>query len=100
MPREIAYLQGYDQARRRIEAFLHLPDATFDLMMGFLRQNGGRLSHPAPTNASFRCSERLHSGRYRSRRDPPSTADPSSGNLGMPPMDAAHWRPMTPSGRP
>ncbi len=41
LAREIAYLQRYDQAKRRIEAFLELPDATFDLMMGFLRQNGG-----------------------------------------------------------
>lgn len=44
LPREIEYLRNYDQAKRRIEAFLELPDATFDLMMGFLRQNGGRFS--------------------------------------------------------
>jgi hypothetical protein len=47
LPREIEYLQRYDQARGRIEAFLNLPDATFDLMMGFLRQNGGRFSQRA-----------------------------------------------------
>ncbi len=44
MPDEIDYLSRYDQARQQIEAFLDLPDATFDLMMGFLRQNGGRFS--------------------------------------------------------
>lgn len=49
LPREIEYLRRYDQAKRRIEAFLELPDATFDLMMGFLRQNSGRLSHRART---------------------------------------------------
>ena len=49
LPREIAYLQRYDQAKRRIEAFLDLPDATFDLMMGFLRQSGGRFSQRART---------------------------------------------------
>lgn len=47
LPREIGYLGRYDQAKRRIEAFLELPDATFDLMMGFLRQNGGRFSSRA-----------------------------------------------------
>lgn len=34
LPREIDYLQRYDRAKRRIEAFLDLPNATFDLMMG------------------------------------------------------------------
>ena len=50
LPREIDYLQRYDRVKRRIEAFLDLPDATFDLMMGFLRQNGGRFSQRARTN--------------------------------------------------
>lgn len=49
LPREIEYLQRYDQAKGRIEAFLNLPDATFDLMMGFLRQNRGRFSQRART---------------------------------------------------
>jgi hypothetical protein len=44
LPHEIEYLRRYDQARQRIEAFIDMPDARFDLMMGFLRQNGGRLS--------------------------------------------------------
>jgi hypothetical protein len=42
LPREIEYLRRYEQTRRRVESFLDVPDATFDLMMGFLRQNGGR----------------------------------------------------------
>ena len=49
LPQEIEYLRNYDQAKRRIEAFLELPDATYDLMMGFLRQNGGRFSQRAQT---------------------------------------------------
>lgn len=49
LPREIEYLRNYDRAKRRIEAFLELPDATFDLMMGFLRQNGGQFSQRART---------------------------------------------------
>lgn len=49
LPREIDYLRRYDQARRRVEAFVEMPDATFDLMMGFLRQNGGRFLHRART---------------------------------------------------
>lgn len=47
LPREIDYLRRYDQARERVEAFLQLPDARFDLMMGFLRQNEGRFSQRA-----------------------------------------------------
>ena len=49
LPREIEYLRRYDQAKRRVEAFLELPNTTFDLMMGFLRQNGGRFSRRART---------------------------------------------------
>ena len=49
LPREIDYLRRYDQAKARIEAFIDMPDATFDLMMGFLRQNGGRFSQRART---------------------------------------------------
>ena len=49
LPREIEYLRRYDQARRRISAFLEMPDSTFDLMMGFLRQNGGHFSQRTRT---------------------------------------------------
>jgi Fic/DOC family len=49
LPHEIAYLRRYDQAKKRVEAFVELPDATFDLMMGFLRQNRGRFSQRART---------------------------------------------------
>lgn len=47
LPHEIDYLRRYDQAKGRIGAFIELPDATFDLMMGFLRQNSGRFSKRA-----------------------------------------------------
>jgi hypothetical protein len=47
LPNEINYLRRYDQARRRVEAFVEMPDTTFDLMMGFLRQNGGQFSQRA-----------------------------------------------------
>lgn len=47
LPREIGYLRRRDRARQRVGAFLDLPDATFDLMLGFLRQNGGRFSRRA-----------------------------------------------------
>jgi Fic family protein len=49
LPHEIDYLRRYDQARQRVEAFLEMPDATFDLMMGFLRQNNGHFSNRART---------------------------------------------------
>lgn len=44
LPQEIDYLRRYDQAKNRIGAFIEMPDGTFDLMMGFLRQNRGRFS--------------------------------------------------------
>lgn len=47
LPNEIDYLRRHDQARRRVEAFVEMPDSTFDLMMGFLRQNDGRFSERA-----------------------------------------------------
>jgi Fic/DOC family len=47
LPREIDYLRRYDQAKKRVEAFVEMPNATFDLMMGFLRQNRGRFSQRA-----------------------------------------------------
>ena len=50
LPREVDYLQRYDQAKRRIEAFAGMPDARFDLMIGLLRQNGGRFSRRARTH--------------------------------------------------
>jgi hypothetical protein len=49
LPREIEYLRRYDRARQRIEAFVEMPDATFDLMIGFLRQNDGYFSQRART---------------------------------------------------
>lgn len=50
LPAEIDYLRRYDQTKRRIETFAEMPDAMFDLMMGFLRQNGGLLSRRARTH--------------------------------------------------
>jgi hypothetical protein len=47
LPREIAYLRHYDLAKGRIQTFLELPDHRFDLMLGLLRQNGGRFSKGA-----------------------------------------------------
>ncbi len=47
LPREVDYLRGYDLAKRRIQAFLEMPDAQFDLMLGFLRQTAGRFSKRA-----------------------------------------------------
>jgi hypothetical protein len=57
LPREVEYLRRYDQTKRRIAAFLELPDATFDLMMGFLRQNGGRFSRRARTGEFARLTD-------------------------------------------
>ncbi len=47
LPREIDYLGRYDLAKRRAQSVLEMPDHKFDLMLGFLRQNGGRFSKRA-----------------------------------------------------
>ncbi|MGK2873332.1 MAG: hypothetical protein ACSLFL_13925 [Alphaproteobacteria bacterium] len=57
LPREVDYLQRYDQARRRIEAYAGIPDARFDLMIGLLRQNGGRFSRRARTHEFTRLTD-------------------------------------------
>jgi hypothetical protein len=49
LPSEIEYLRRYDQARRQVEAFVEMPNTTFDLMIGFLRRNSGRFSLRART---------------------------------------------------
>jgi hypothetical protein len=49
LPQEIEYLRRYDLAKQRIEAFVEMPNATFDLMLGFLRQNKGKFSQRART---------------------------------------------------
>ncbi|KAA5608674.1 Fic family protein [Rhodovastum atsumiense] len=50
LPREVEYLRRYDLSKVRIQNFLEMPDSRFDLMIGFLRQNGGRFSRRARTN--------------------------------------------------
>jgi hypothetical protein len=47
LPREVEFLRSYDVAKGRIQAFLEMPESQFDLMLGFLRQNGGRFSRRA-----------------------------------------------------
>jgi Fic family protein len=57
LPREIEYLRRYDQAKQRIETFVQMPDAAFDLMMGFLRQNHSRFSRRARTKEFAKLSD-------------------------------------------
>ncbi len=57
LPHEIEYLRRYDRAKKRVEAFVEMPDATFDLMMGFLRQNNGQFSHRARTTEFARLTD-------------------------------------------
>ena len=44
LPREIDYLQRYDEARRRIMDRVDMPDRLADDLILFIRQNKGRLS--------------------------------------------------------
>ena len=50
LPREVAYLEAYDEFVRRVqEEVADMPDRTIDLLSRFLRQNRGRLSKRART---------------------------------------------------
>lgn len=44
LPREINYLQSYDEARRRIMEHVDMPDRLADDLILFIRQNKGQLS--------------------------------------------------------
>lgn len=47
LPREISYLQKYDQLKEMITNFLDMPDSTIDLLINFLIQGDGKLSKRA-----------------------------------------------------
>ncbi|WP_420632902.1 Fic family protein [Candidatus Palauibacter sp.] len=50
LPREVAYLEGYDEFSRRVqEEVADMPDQTIDLLSRFLRQSDGTLSKRART---------------------------------------------------
>ena len=50
LPREVAYLEGYDEFSRRVQGEVaDMPDRMIDLLSTFLRQNRGRLSRRART---------------------------------------------------
>lgn len=44
LPREIAYLASYDEAKRRIQDMIDMPDKTIGMLIALVRQNEGRLS--------------------------------------------------------
>lgn len=44
LPEEIAYLAGHDQMRKFIEDHFDMSDRVTELLIAFLRQNGGKLS--------------------------------------------------------
>lgn len=57
LPREVAYLEGYDEFARRIqEEIADMPEKTISLLAGFLDQNEGRLSKRARTGEFERLS--------------------------------------------
>lgn len=47
LPYETDFLRRYDEFRRRIEAVFDMPDRMIDLLLRFLKQNGGTLSNRA-----------------------------------------------------
>lgn len=57
LPREVAYLEGYDEFSRRIQdAIADMPEKTVTLLMRFLQQNGGTLSKRARAHEFARLS--------------------------------------------
>ena len=58
LPREVAYLEGYDEFSRRVqEETADMPEKTVNLLAQFLRQNDGKLSKRARTREFARLSE-------------------------------------------
>jgi hypothetical protein len=47
LPNETRFLQSFDRFRAGVEAIVDMPERTLDNLLGFLRQNGGRLSRRA-----------------------------------------------------
>lgn len=47
LPEETHFLQAFDRFRAGVEAIVDMPERTIDSLLGFLRQNGGRLSKRA-----------------------------------------------------
>ena len=47
LPNETRFLKNFDWFRAAVETVVDMPDRTLDNLLGFLRQNGGRLSRRA-----------------------------------------------------
>jgi hypothetical protein len=47
LPRETEFLRRFDWFRARVETIADMPDRTLHTLLGFLRQNGGKLSERA-----------------------------------------------------
>ena len=59
LPREVAYLEGYDEFSRRVQdEIADMPERTVTLLVSFLRQNNGTLSNRARTREFARLSQR------------------------------------------
>jgi len=59
LPREVAYLEGYDEFSRRLQdGIADMPEKTVTLLVSFLRQNNGTLSKRARTREFARLSRR------------------------------------------
>ena len=79
LPGEIDYLRRYDVVRARVGAFVEMPDAAFDLMMGFLRQNGGRFSKRAREHEFAPLTDAEAAGVEAAYQDLLSEAAPRTG---------------------
>jgi hypothetical protein len=50
LPNETKYLQNFDSFKSGVENLVDMPERTLNNLLGFLRQNGGKLSRRAKEN--------------------------------------------------
>jgi hypothetical protein len=71
LPNQTKFLESFDRFRAGVEAMVDMPERTLDNLLGFLRQNGGRLSTRARehefaklTEEEVRTIERLYAEAF------------------------------------
>jgi len=58
LPREVEYLESYDEFARGLQGIVDMPEATVELLVRFLAQNQGRLSARARSGEFAQLTER------------------------------------------
>jgi len=75
LPEELRFLEERDRFHERVTRIVDMPERTLDLLLSFLRQNGGRLSRRAQKGEFAALTEPeadAIEGVYATLRDPPA----------------------------